>query len=43
MIMHFQRTNVTVNKFFFKEDYTDGSPLREINTREAHLMEKFSL
>lgn len=31
MIMHFQRTNVTVNNLFFKEDYIDGSPLREEN------------
>lgn len=28
VITHFQRT-VTVNNFFFKEDYIDGSPLRE--------------
>ena len=29
MIMHFQKTNVTVSNFFSKEDYIDGSPLRE--------------
>lgn len=31
MTMHFHRTNVTANNFFFKEDYIDGLPLREEN------------